>query len=83
MSSGLQHSWLGLLPWVYLRSPVTAWFLFFTLAAVVQPQLRLSPFFLTSFIWSQPPFQVAASFSFPSVWISAVVFALTAVKVKE
>lgn len=82
-SSGLQQSWLCLLPWVHLRSPVTALFLFFALAAMVQLQLRLPPFPLTSFVWSQSLFQVAALFSFPSVWIAAMLLALTVVKVKE
>lgn len=41
-TQALQRSWLRLLPWVHLRSPGTASFLFFALAAIVQPQLRLS-----------------------------------------
>lgn len=59
-------------------------FLLLALAAMVQPQPCLSPFFpLTSFVWSQSLFQVTAFYSLPAVWISAMLFALTAVKVKE
>lgn len=62
-------------------------FLLLALAAMVQPQpclsLSLFFFFLTSFVWSQSLFQVAAFYSLPAVWISAMLFALTAVKVKE